>query len=341
MRIFNWSKVKKFVPIEGRMSEISAEISLRPTRIGFLVSPTDLTSVRKIMRICACLWGGVYNPIIPVFKRTPKEWQLENYPPLKGMEITKGYIKFFEPDVYVEAEKGLLEDVGLGALRNEKLFNKRVVNLKDFFKLEQGRDWAEPIFGMNIGEVLTDIYKSEKQFLQRDGRESLFIKPELGSSTSEALFGTYPSANSLSYMERNYKDVYKPEEIKSDPNAWRRVFIEGADSPLRATRHGLEARRHWHHNLLIYVFDASKATDLIDLWNLRIEPRPVLPVPKHWIKDLRKDLCKVLTDEFRPIVGNPNGLMQSATIEFGRSIEKEYAQEIISDIHVEDRKSVV
>lgn len=197
------------------MSEISAEISLRPTRIGFLVSPTDLTSVRKIMRICTCLWGGVYNPIIPVFKRTPKEWQLENHPPLKGMEITKGYIKFFEPDVYVEAEKGLLEDVGLGALRNEKLFNKRVVNLKDFFKLEQGRDWAEPIFGMNIGEVLTDIYKSEKQFLQRDGRESLFIKSELGTSTSEALFGNYPSANSLSYMERNYKDVYKPEEIKS------------------------------------------------------------------------------------------------------------------------------
>jgi hypothetical protein len=49
------------------MSDLSAEIQLRPTRIGFLVHPADLASVRRIMRACTCLWGGVYNPIIPVF----------------------------------------------------------------------------------------------------------------------------------------------------------------------------------------------------------------------------------------------------------------------------------
>lgn len=317
------------------MSEISAEILLRPTRIGFLVSPTDLTSIRKIMRICVCLWGGVYNPIIPVFKRAPKEWQLENYQQVKGIEITKGYIKFFEPDVYVEAQKGLLEDAGLGSLRNGSIFSKQVVNLKDFFEQEQGRNWAEPTFGMNIGDVLADVYKSEKRFVQRDVRESLFIKPDLGSSASEALFGIYPLANSLKYMERNYKDVYQPETIRSDPSAWRRVYIGGADSPLKATRHGLEAQRHWHHNLLVYVFDATKPTDLIDLWNLRLEPRPVLPVPIHWIKELREDICRVLEEEYRPIVGNPNGLMHSATIEFGRSIAKEHAEEIIGDLHID------
>lgn len=35
------------------MAEISAEIQLRPTRIGFLVRPTDLASVRAAMRVCA------------------------------------------------------------------------------------------------------------------------------------------------------------------------------------------------------------------------------------------------------------------------------------------------
>jgi hypothetical protein len=39
------------------MAELSAEIRLRPTRIGFLTPPTDLASVRVIMRVCTCLWA--------------------------------------------------------------------------------------------------------------------------------------------------------------------------------------------------------------------------------------------------------------------------------------------
>src|SRR5215510_12009491 len=99
------------------MPDISVGVQLRPTRIGFLVRPTDLASVRAIMRACACLWGGVYNPIIPVFKRAPKEWKPQAFDRFRGIEVAKGYVRFFEPDVYVETESGLLEEAGLGALR--------------------------------------------------------------------------------------------------------------------------------------------------------------------------------------------------------------------------------
>jgi hypothetical protein len=54
------------------------------------VRPTDLASVRAIMRACACLWGGTYNPIIPVFKKAPKEWKPEIYERFKGSESRKG-----------------------------------------------------------------------------------------------------------------------------------------------------------------------------------------------------------------------------------------------------------
>ena len=112
------------------MPELSAEILLRPTRIGFLTSPTDLAAVGMIMRACTCLWGGVYNPIIPVFKRAPKEWQPEIYQRFKGTEVAKGYARFFEPDVYVETEKGLLEEAGLGALRQKHALHKQIITLK-------------------------------------------------------------------------------------------------------------------------------------------------------------------------------------------------------------------
>ncbi len=99
------------------MTDISATIRLRPTRIAFLVRPTDLSSVRKIMSYCACLWGGVYNPIIPVFRTAPKEWKPEPFERIKGFAVAKGYVNFFEPGVFVESEEGLLENAGLGALR--------------------------------------------------------------------------------------------------------------------------------------------------------------------------------------------------------------------------------
>src|ERR1700730_11838497 len=164
------------------MLDISAEIQLRPTRIGFLVRPTDLASVRTIMRACACLWGGTYNPIIPVFKKPPKEWKPEIYERFKGLAIAKGYVRFFEPDVYVEAEPGLLEEAGLGALREKHTFHPQVVTLKELFEPEDGRKWSEPRFGLNVVDVLRHIYKTEHQFVHRDKRESILVKPERGNA---------------------------------------------------------------------------------------------------------------------------------------------------------------
>src|SRR3989442_15581627 len=116
------------------MAEISATIRLRPTRIGFLVRPTDIASIRRIMRACSCLWGGVYNPIIPVFRVPPKEWRVDPFERVKGLAVAKGYINFFEPDVFVESEDGLLEEAGLGALREKHVMHPYVSTLKNFLR---------------------------------------------------------------------------------------------------------------------------------------------------------------------------------------------------------------
>jgi len=97
------------------------------------------------------------------------------------------------------------------------------------------------------------------------------------------------------------------------------------------TRYGLETQRYWYHDLLIFVFDPTRATDLIDLWNLRLEPHPVLPVPIEWFQALSDDIHKILKAEHRPVVGNPN-VMHCATIEFGRSIPKTKAESLIRSL---------
>jgi hypothetical protein len=314
------------------MPELSADIVLRPTRIGFLAQPTDLASVRAIMRTCTCLWGGIFNPIIPVFQREPKEWRSAKDRRCRGAEVAKGYARFFEPDVYVEARRGLLEEAGLAALRQEHALHSQVISLSEFLEPEQDRHWSEPAFGLNVHDALAHIYKTERQFVRRDERTSMYVSRQPGSGLTEAVFGVYPARSQVKYIEKAYLDVYRPDNVKPTPEVWRDVYLKGAVTPLNVTRYGLKAERHWYHDLVIFVFDPMRATDLIDLWNLRLEPRPVLPIPVEWFEVLGDDIHRVLRDEHRPVVGNPNGVMHHATIEFGRSIARPKAENLIRSL---------
>lgn len=314
------------------MAELSANITLRPTRIGFLVRPTDLAAVRQIMRASTCVWGGVYNPIIPVIRKAPAEWKPEAFERVKAKDVAKGYVQFFEPDVYVETAKGLLEEAGLGALKEKHVIHEQVISFKEFLEPEGGRNWAEPAFGLDIVDVLSHLYKTDQQFVHREKREALWVKADAGSALTEALFGVYPTKKEVRYIGSAYRDVYKPEEVAATADTWRRVFLKGAYTPLRVTRHGLDVERYWHDDLLIFVFDPTRATDLIDLWNLRQEPHPVVPVPKTWFQELANDIAELLKAEHRPIIGNPQGLMHNATIEFSRSTPKAEAEALLKTL---------
>lgn len=284
------------------------------------------------MRANTCVWGGIYNPIIPVFKRPPKEWKPEIYQRFKSAEVAKGYIRFFEPDVYVETEKGLLEEAGLSALRQEHTMHPQVIALHELLQPERDRKWAELEFGLDIHDVLTHIYETEQRFSLRDKVESVLVGTERGNSLTEAVFGAFPASSPVKHIRQGYVDVYRPETVKATPDTWRRVFLKGAMTPLRVTQHGLNPQRYWHHDPIIYVFDPTRATDLIDLWNLRLEPHPVLPVPITWFGELGDDIYKILQAEHRPVVGNPFGVMHNATIEFGRSIPKAQAETLIRSL---------
>jgi hypothetical protein len=45
------------------MTTLYGSLRLRPTRIGFLVSPTNMAALRRVMQVCTCLWGGAYKAL--------------------------------------------------------------------------------------------------------------------------------------------------------------------------------------------------------------------------------------------------------------------------------------
>ena len=282
------------------------------------------------MRICACLWGGVYNPIIPVFRNRPRDWRPDVPDLLTGAQIGRGYVDFFEPDVFVEAESNLLERIGLGAIRTTTGLRRPVIPLDALLACRRNRDWSELDLGLGIMDVLKDVYETERRFQLRDVRPSYLVKARPGTGLVEALFGLYPNDEPSSYFDRAYGDVFKPAVVEATPDTWIRVYLEGGLSPLGLTAHRLERQPTGRDDPKYFVFDPAKATDLIDLWNLRLEPSPVLPVPLEWWPALAEHISRHVAAAHRPLQGNPHGLIHRTTVEFARSIARDRHRDCIA-----------
>ena len=311
------------------MTDLSATVSLRPTRIALLVRPSDLPSVRRFMRICACLWGGAYNPIIPVFRNRPRDWRPDIPDSLTGAQIGRGYVEFYEPDVFVEAEPNLLERIGLASLRSWPGLRSPVIALDSLLSCRRDRDWSELKVGLDIMDVLRDVYENERRFELRDERPAYLVEKQPGTGLVEALFGLYPNDEPSTYFARGYGDVFKPTVVEAAPDIWTKVYMEGAVSPLNLTAHRLERQPTGRDDPKFFVFDPSKATDLIDLWNLRLEPSPVLPVPLEWWPALAGEISGYVASAHRPLQGNPHGVMHRTTVEFARSVAEERQRECL------------
>ena len=314
------------------MHDISARVRLRPIRIALLVSPANITAIRKFMRICTCLWGGAYNPIIPVFRRRPKEWRPEQPDDFTCAEIVRGYVEFFEPDVYVEAAPNLLERAGLGNLRSVPGLRNHVVSLQKLLSCDDHRGSSELETGLNIIDVLTDIYQSERRFQLRDHRSAVLVKPGGNTALGAALFGLYPSDGPSQYFAQAYRDVFNPTILEASPETWLRVYRDGAITPLNTTTHKLEVFRNWQDGPKIFIFDPSMSTDLIDLWNVRLEPCPIFPIPIDWWSTLAGAVRKFIEKRYGLFHGDTSRGFHHTTIEFARSINRNRRQESLDQL---------
>jgi hypothetical protein len=311
------------------MTELTATIRLRPTRVGFLVNPTDLKSVRTIMRACACLWGGIFNPIIPVFRSPPREWRSKGLAPVKGPAVAREYIEYFEPDVFVTAEDGLLEMAGLTAFAERHTVHSQICSLKEFLSPQPNRDWSEPAFGLNVTDVYKYRYDTEQKFKQKRSRQWVRVPLERSGGLVESVFGAFPEARDVAYISTAYQEIFEAGEEPPTPALWKKVFMDGTGAPLHATSYGLEIPRSWHDDPIVFVFDSRRATDLIELWNMRLQAPPVLPVPISWFRELSESLRIYIDENHRPVRGNPHGLMHSVAVQFSRSIPESKCNELL------------
>jgi hypothetical protein len=307
----------------------SASLRLRPMRIGFLVNPRNFDAVRRCIQLNTCFWGGLYNPIIPVFDRSPARWHLLHFRP-KGRDIGRGYMRFFEPDVVVEAETGLAAKVGWKP--GERYLNTaRLISLDELITKDQaGR--TNFATGVDITAIHGFLYQKEFKYqLKREEKFAIMKGVSEKDAFFDAVVGVFPDNENLRYIEENYREAFQPTELSRSSDTFLSLMQEPVLTPFRFTRYGLNEDYSGHSDLRFFVFDPSDSQDLIDFWNLRQFDRDVIPIHIQWFERCVPMMRDYIEKNFRSIPGNPFGTMFQATVQFARSIEEEGAEALINE----------
>jgi len=223
-----------------------------------------------------------------------------------------GYLDFFEPDFIVEAEPGLAGGLGFDTAR--------VLQYSDILTREG--DWNRNGHGLNVLDLYSNLYRNEFQFARRHEHDIVDAAPEEQAYTgfSACLFGAFPKEPDLAYFNRAFADAFDPKKVSLNGGRLAMLYGSGFTSALHLGHSEIEVQYHDHHDPALFVLDAHQPRDLIDFWNLRAVRRHVIPVPVQWLGDLSGFCKEFITRNFRPLPGNPHGVMIRVNVMFARSI---------------------
>lgn len=185
---------------------IELEVRLRPTRFGFLTPVGSANSVRRVIGVNTVLWGGRFNPFLPLFLRRPRWFE---GPEITGLQITEGLIEGFQPDFLVWFDKTHAEKAGWASRRHfgfDSLFNP------------EGEDPLSS--GTDVLAVYQELYETRFQFQQREPREVVIPRSSSGDAdlVAGATFGRFPDDGSLTVFEDAFRTAFSARDIEVTPD---------------------------------------------------------------------------------------------------------------------------
>lgn len=283
------------------------ELTLRPLKLAFLVDPADHAALTEAIQINTFLWGGMFNPIIPVFRRLPAVWRERFHSHLTSQTLVTGYLDAFDPDFVVTVGKVTPPKTGVG-------FREVIPSSEILSEVEAD---GTPKYGVGLIEVLNHFAGKELTFVRHhplslrlpewDGDYALFFA---------ATFGALPD-QLADWFRKHYAKLpgieWKPCSLETFTE-----FLDAENFFLRRLGH-LHIRRHLRNSfpLCDYIFfmDASRVVDIIDYWNLRAAGWNVFPTPKQAVTNEKlQDMVRgFMVEHHYSLQGNPS-IFNAATL---------------------------
>ena len=265
------------------------EQKVRPLRLAFLVDPRSTDALREAIQINSTLWGGAYNPIIPLYKKSPPAWQDKPLRAPKAEVVIKGYVDAFDPDILIQCGAQLppyLTTLGLEIVKSSEIWERHF----------QEKRAVAPKYGIGVFEVLEEVFN--EHFRYKEKFPVRVIVPRIPSKLAPywaALLGEFPK-DVHETVFKQFRTALDLEEVDVTPGTLRALLHGNVLFPRRITQFDLETRGRsgFRKDDFLFFMDATRNLDIIDYWNLRALGKQVLPIPKQLVNDA--DLRSIATD---------------------------------------------
>ena len=300
------------------MTHGTLNVRLRPIKLAFLVNPKDKDSLLKAIEINTFLWGGMFNPIIPTYRRIPQKWEYGPFKNPDAQSVISGYLDNFDPDYVIPMGEcsGYPFDVG----NREKIDDTSEI-------LAPVKEDGVPNYGIGLFEVLNYFIEQELKFQRRYPLDICI--PRFGNRLRPFLasvFGTFPENIDTIFWE-NFAEVLEAKEINCSASNYTELLNPQKLFLRRMTQFYLESTpslRGWKQ--CIFLLDATNSLDVMDYWNLRAIGWNVIPVPKQFTRfeKTKRLILDFIEANYVPHHSNPE-IYHHTTILKSRSIsEDEY-----------------
>jgi hypothetical protein len=272
------------------MSTASISYAFRPVKIGWLVESTSMAQVRRAMRLSTMLWGGRFNPIVPlddppVAKRIVSRFGIDVLFPIAEDDVAAPLVREYD---------WLRWPPMLGGVLGGEQIGPAAATFLDVSRAMVACHTTVP------SEILSRTFDSTQVIWKpNDPLDAVFA----------AMFGAYDDPIHGESYASLFRELISKEtaqlsvESPVPGDLWKLL------NPIKLTTTELEVdRRGWAPEKPgIFVGEASNSQDVISFWNLRAAGKPLLFFDPSY-----SDRLELLLNSYVEAIANQGGESSSA-----------------------------
>jgi hypothetical protein len=261
-----------------KMNTTRVYIKKRPVKIGFLIEEGNIEDLVEIAGINTLLWGGIYNPIIPI----------------NNKKLGENLIKTFDVDTIICSKK------------NNKKINDFIKD-KDYLKVGlevEGvfLDKSKTIF--NYADIRHLIYYIWNN-IKNNNKSNYYIINWVKEDPLDNLFSI-----DFGYLDNgifsNFKEIYlsdlSAKEININCGEVLCEDLEMPFNPIILTCKGLhKTHKYVPYNLSFYFGNENSFDDLLNYWNIRACGCNIIFLPKNHLERYKNIILKRIKRLKEPI----------------------------------------
>jgi hypothetical protein len=255
------------------IESVSVGRTLRPARIAFLFDADDPGGARQAISHATSLWGGMYGPLVPVFRQWPEWWSDAEE---DVDEIVATYLTSFDPDWIVSLVPGYAPPI----MGERQLTLRRSRPMTGF----------QPAGG-DLGAVIDHAHHTRFRFAEHDEPEHVLHDADAECLLGDVLLGHLGEEGHPRRIRRQLVEQIGTTSVTLDVKLLMRAQADvgGARplvTPLVLGSEGLMLDAAARVDRYLFFCSATRAWDAIELWNLRAAGREVFALPVEWLDDL-------------------------------------------------------